>query len=724
MLAVTYFEPIFAPWVLFFGAIAFAGATWLHYRARNGALAPRRRWTLLSLRVIGGALLLAVLAGPVSRTEETLKRGRTLTLLVDSSGSMSTTDADGKSRLDAARDAIEKAAGDLARDYDLRVYSFDRRAEFLGQVTGADDARAALDGLKADGVSTALGDAAAQAAPRQRGAALVVLSDGATNTGRATADAAQALSIRGVKVFAAAFGKQGKPNVSVKRVLGPRLLLKHEPSVFFAEVGFSGSVTGPARVMLKQGGNTVATAEAEPGAGPSVVRLNFTPDGEGDITYTVEAAPYPTEEALADNRVDRTVRVAKEKLKVLYVEEDPRWEYRFLKNAILRDDRIAPQLLLRGADKEITAADYNISRFPPTRAELFNFDVVVIGDVNPDFFLPRDVDNLKAFVSEGGGGVLFIAGTRYDPAGYAPRGLGELLPADGSRPAPLAPAGDTLTLTDAGAGNPALTLSTDEQTQFWKTLPSVHWIMNVKPRPAASVLAESIPGKLPVIVEAPFGRGRTMLIATDELWRWRREQGDRYIYRLWAQLVRYLGQRRLVAGASAGELVLSADTLALGQDVSATAYLEDSLGTPLKDPWVQGYVESPDGTRAEVLFGRAGEGAGLYRADFPADGPGKHTLYVKGPAGFVSSSFTVLDEPVESLYREADVTALSGLAAATGGRMLDPGDLASITKLYPPDAATETIRRVKPLWPSWWFLAPIAAAFCLEWYLRKRWNLL
>jgi uncharacterized membrane protein len=510
--------------------------------------------------------------------------------------------------------------------------------------------------------------------------------------------------------------------VAVRRVLGPRLLLQHEPSAFFAEVAFTGAATGGSKVVLKQGAKIIATAEAPASAAPSLVRLNFTPEGEGDITYSVEAAAFPTEENTADNRIERTVRVAKERLKVLYVEEAPRWEYRFLKNAILRDERLSPKLLLREGDREV-AAEYQATKFPETRAELFAFDVVVIGDVNPDFFLPRDVENMRAFVSEGGGGVLFIAGEAFNPIKYGPRGIGELLPADASRTAVVPQGGFALTLTEEGVENPALTLSTDEQAAFWKTLPRVYWMLDLKARAAATVLAKTVPGDVAAIIEQPFGRGRTMIVGTDELWRWRRERGDRYIYRLWAQLVRHLGQRRLTAGAAAGELVLAADNVALGQDVSATAYLEDALGMPLKEPSAAGILEAPDGSRTELLFSRSAEGAGLYRVEFPVSTPGKHTLHAKGPTGFLSATFNVLGEPVESLYKEADVAALEMLARATGGQLLTADSLADILKLHPAETLTETIRRIKPLWSTWMLLLPICAAFCLEWYLRKRWDL-
>lgn len=728
MMAGLHLEPLVAPWAILLVALALAAAGFAYYLRWDEGLPARRRKVLLALRGAGMALALLILVGPSTSTSEILSRGRALSVLIDTSGSMAEADSgpDGATaRLDAARAALLQDLDSLAENYDLKMYSFDRHPAFLvGAGASNDEIRGVLAKLEAAGDATALAEAIAAAAPRTAPSALLVLSDGASNAGGDQAAVAADLAGRGVTVFAAPFGKAGRPNVSVKRVLGANLLLRGEPSAFFAEVAFSTAVTGPAKVVLKRLGKVVARGEAWPGRGASLVRLDFTPTEDGDLTYTIEAEPLVGEENTADNIVERTVRVAGEKLKVLYVEGEARWEYRFLKNAILRDDRLAPKLLLRFADSEIAAAEHNISRFPPTRAELFSFDVVVIGDVQREFFLPQDMANLRAFVSEGGGGLLFVVGERANPAQYRGTLLGQLAPADVKGRAALADDGARLTLTDAGRANPALSLSAGDQAEFWKGLPEIFWLLDVKPRAGATVLAETVGGARPVIIDQRFGRGRTMLIATDELWRWRRNVGDKYIYRLWAQLVRYLGARRLGSGMAAGGLTLSRAKARLGEKMQATAYLENGLGMPHDAETAEGFVEGPQGRRAQLVFTKAAEGKSLFRAAFPTAAEGAYTLYVEGPTGFLSAPFTVKDEPLETLSREAEIDALRGIATATGGKLLSAEALKDLVEHFPPATDVTTRTRTSPLWPSYWLLAAMAGAFCLEWYLRKRWDLM
>ncbi|MHC4713790.1 MAG: VWA domain-containing protein [Planctomycetota bacterium] len=725
-MAALRFQPLLAPWSVLLAAVALGAGVWLYYARWNEGATRRRRLTLGALRAAAFALCILVLAGPSVERERALESRRAVSVLLDVSGSMSRVDGDApgtKTRLDAAKEAL-LAVEVMAGQYDARLYSFDDNARFVGRPESAEDITPLLDKLASAGGDTALGDALVRAAPAEPGGAVIVLSDGASNAGTDLETAAAALSGRGVRVFAVPLGRAGAPNVAVTRVLGPRLLLSGEPAALVAEVRFSGGADRPARVSLELDGRVVTSAGATPAAATDLVRLDFTPDRSGDLVYTVKAEPLEGERDTADNSIDRVIRVAAEPLKVLYIEESPRWEYRFIKNAILRDERIEPEMLLVEADRAVAEDADFIRQFPAERKDLFDLDVIVVGDVNPRFFLPRDLVNLRAFISEGGGGLLFVGGERYNPAAYAGGVLGELAPADVDGPPVASREGEALALTEAGAANVALALSTGEPAEFWKRLPPVHWFLDVRPRAGATVLVETAGGGKPVILEQRFGRGRTVLVATDELWRWRQYVGDRYLYRLWVQLVRYLGSRRLSAGAAAGELIVLKDTFAKGETVRATAYLENGLGMPFEEPSVEGFVEDAAGARAAIAFTRAAEMPGLYAAEFPAGSPGTYTLYARGADGYLSGGYSVSGSSLEDLHHAPDRLALEALAEATGGAVLPTDGLDGLAELLPPTVRTATVRETKALWSSYAFLIPIVAALCAEWYLRKRWDLL
>jgi len=719
-------QPLAPPWAILFAAAGLAAAVYLYYARWGEGISPGRRTILAALRSAALSGVIFALLGPSATRERTQRREAGLAVLVDASASMAVRDAGEnrrEARFSAARRAFTDAAGHLAGRYDLKLYAFDAAAVFLGAPETARRAGRLLESVEASGDATALGDALLQAAPQSEGAAVLVLSDGASNSGAPLSSAARELASRGIEVYASAFGAAGGLNVTLERVMGPRLLLRGEPAAFFAEISTAGALTGPVRVVLSSEGETIASAEVDPARGARLARLDFTPRESGHRTYLVRAEPLPAEENTADNSIEHSVEVAAGKLKVLFVEETPRWEYRFLKNALLRDDRLDARLLLTSGDRELADAEHYLAVFPPTRRALFDFDVVVLGDVPVRSLVPGDLENLEAFVSEGGGGLLMIGGPRHNPRAYCGTILGELSPVENAGAPRESPSGFPLTLTDAGARNPALSLSAGEQKDFWKTLPAPHWVLNVEPRPGAVVLARSAGEGLPVIVEQRFGRGTVVFIGTDELWRWRRYAGDRYLYRLWVQLARCLGARRLGAGAGGGELVVASASYAQGETVEAAAYLETGLAMPLEVPAVDGFVEDASTARTPVVFSRAAEGGGLYRARFPTGAPGRYRLVVEGPQGLLSQAFSVSDKAVEDLDTEPDAAALAGLAAATGGRLLPPGEIRRLVELHPPKYRSVVCGRTRALWSSWLLLAAVVAALSLEWALRKRWGL-
>jgi hypothetical protein len=188
-------------------------------------------------------------------------------------------------------------------------------------------------------------------------------------------------------------------------------------------------------------------------------------------------------------------------------------------------------------------------------------------------------------------------------------------------------------------------------------------------------------------------------------------------------MVRYLGAKRFASGG-AGEVTLSGEEFARGEMIEATAYLEDGLSGALAAPSARGYVEDDAGTRVDVTLTADPSARGIYRGAWEARAPGKYRFVVAGPAGEASAAFLVGGGPLEGKGPSTDHAALAAAAAATGGAALPAGRIADIANLYPPEARAVTRVRTTALAASWWFLAPVAALLCAEWYLRKRWGLI
>ncbi|MHC5544729.1 VWA domain-containing protein, partial [Singulisphaera rosea] len=162
---------------------------------------------------------------------------------------------------------------------------------------------------------------------------------------------------------------------------------------------------------------------------PKRIEIAHRPKKTGDVTYLLEVEPRPRELQVDNNRLERTVNVRKEKLKVLLVDGEPRYEYRYLKNYLEREETIDLNVVLLSSDPEYNEQDrYALPTFPAAKDDLFHYDVVLLGDADPSFLSASQMQNLAAFVTEKGGGILFLAGENFNPLGYKATPLEMLLP--------------------------------------------------------------------------------------------------------------------------------------------------------------------------------------------------------------------------------------------------------------------------------------------------------
>jgi len=318
----------------------------------------------------------------------------------------------------------------------------------------------------------------------------------------------------------------------------------------------------------------------------------------------VEVPPVSGEGEPGNNAREREVEILDGKLKVLVVEGEPRWEFRYLLNALRRDRRVDARVLLRVPDlPRLAGSDALFIREFPRKEELFTYDVVVFGNLpNDAFWTAEDLENIYRFVVAEGGGVWMVAGRNHFPNAYKGSPLEALIPVEFERQSDIGPAdemrrsseGYRPLLTSEGRSHPVTRLDGGAGTEadnaaLWKLVPDFYWYHKaLRPKLGATALLVHggrrngrtvVPrgGPTPILVTWQVGRGRVLYSGTEEFWRIRfpLELGPDALDRFHAQVVQYLGLRHCLGGSTRVEITTDAEEYAVGDPVTVTARVLD-----------------------------------------------------------------------------------------------------------------------------------------------------
>ncbi len=757
---------VWSSWVLLVFLIA-AAAWFIALYRREGTLASRRyKLGLATLRWLLVVILVLMVAELDLRID---RRGLPyLALIVDDSESMSVADRYGDAKTEAAARALAQSVGldstrriDLAKavlagsanpllarlaaEHRLRLYAASSAMRSLGEFSSARDAepaQQAILGLSADGADSRLGAGLRDVLNDLSGvppAAIIYLTDGVTTDGESLPDAANYAFRKGVPVYAIGLGDPSPlRDLELRDLMVDDVVFVGDVVNFEAKLSAHGVEGGTATIRLHEKGSATPLATEQidlpPGGQPTTVRLQHRPDQVGDITYVMEVEPLEREFQTKNNAIERAVSVREEKLRVLMVESYPRFEYRFLKHLLERDPSIDLSVLLLESDAEYAEEDrVAISHFPTSKEELRSYDVILFGDVNPIYLNENQLRNLNDFVLDKGGGLALLAGRRFLPAAYRDTPLETVIPIELSSAQPSGERRDGFrpVLTLEGKSNPMFRLGQDdaESQQIWQNLPPLYWLLEAPQRkPAALPLAvhptlSGDQGPLPVILLQQAGAGKSLLVLSDETWRWRDRVGDLYFARFWVQAIRYLSRSRLVGQTRQAEVRTDRHEYQRGQAVEVRVRLfDEALGADSDGVTV---VLERDGVEEGRLpLGRSAGGSGLYEAVFNGAKEGSYRAWMVNPpvkGTPPASTFEVRAPPGEFRKIEMDQASLNQVADRTGGHFYTFRNADELVRQIPAGRKIplDTDPPI-PLWNSWPFLALFMAVLVTEWLLRKR----
>lgn len=761
--------------VLLTAAAAVALVVWLYWRDAWQVGLPRRL-TLIALRLGAIAVVLYFL------TEMMLSVDRTglpvVTVLIDESASMGLEDqyddqrvravasnlasergAEKATRLTLAKALLTRREGaflkELRKKHKLHLYRFSDTAVPLGrgellQDAHVDEVLPEIEQLEAVANQTRPGYAVRAVLEELRGSppsAVVILSDGISSTGEADSLSAVAEYARSqsVPIYVVAVGsEEAAHDVQLYDLLVDEIAFVDDPITFTAKVKAYGYSEQMLSVQVREQRSDEVLAARQiraPADGvPAEVEITYTPPVEGEFDYTLEVVEQPTETNAQNNRETRHVSVRKERIRVLLADSVPRYEFRYVKHLLERDRTIELKTVLQESDLEYSAEDETaLDRFPVRREDLFQFDVVIFGDVNPAQLSSDMLENLGEFVRETGGGVIAIAGPSYMPIAYQGTPLEVMLPIKltGADPAQ----------TDLWAGiepfRPELTLEGRKQSsvfrlgeteaesvEIWDQLPELNWLYEAPElKPGATVLAEhptltGLQGHLPLIALQRYGAGKVLLHATDELWRWRWRVGDLYYGRYWVQAIRYLSRSKLFGSDRTAELTTDRSVYHRGEPVQFRLRFFNEAAAPADADGVTVIVEGGEEGQRRLQLTRLSQAGALYEAPLPGMTEGVYHAWVVSPSfdqAPPAADFRV-EQPFQELQRRrVDRRELQSVAKVTRGQYFTLAEAERLPAEIPPGRPV-TLEANDPisLWNRWEMLSLFALLLCGEWLLRKR----
>ncbi|MDB4960811.1 MAG: hypothetical protein JWP01_810 [Myxococcales bacterium] len=748
-----------APWGrlgLALGGGAVIAIVALSWRASRGAPAWRRA-TMIGLRAGAAVGALVVFLEPAVELRQVAREPNRIAVLIDDSKSMALSESTtGPTRIERARQLLTASGGALAAweaNHKVDYYTFSE--------TISPTSLAALASNQAQGKATLFRKALELVRARYEGrdlAGVVMISDGVSTGGftedsgdGAMRDFLRSLETRVHTVWAA---RKGLKDIAVAKVMADEFAFVRTVVRIDAVIRTTGLPARQVPVTLSTDGQPLRQKMVDFPGGDHDVTVTFevTPPRVGRYVYEVSVPIAPNEAVTSNNTRSFVIRVIRDKIRVLQVAGQPGWDVRSLRQMLKSNSNVdlISFFILRTQDDISLVPNDEMSLIPfPTR-ELFehqlpSFDLIILQDFE---YLPYGIgdylENIRSYV-EGGGGLVMLGGAAsFTSGGYYGTPVAAALPVELYGPFDSGPVVDTQKfspqLTEAGQMHPVTSLrySADDNVAAWKTLPQlegVNLVASVKPE--GTVLAQhprlrTKAGKpMPVIIAAEYGKGRSLAVTTDTLWKWgfgaaaRPGDNGRQYTKFWENAMSWLIQdpvlRNLHVDSDAVEYgpnapvrvtvrLLGRDYQPLAGGVVSLTVRRGADPSSAEEVSAAKLAVGEDGTVVHELGGLA---PGVYRIEGHAAIAGRQVD--ANDIFLVREGGSELDRPV------GDAATLESIAKASGGQALGAVDTLPSDLAFDPPRIVRVDRRTDvELWSRPGLLLLIIGLLGLEWLLRQR----
>ena len=705
------------------------------------SISAGRRVVVLALQSIVVLTALTMLWRPALEISVTEQGENAIAWLLDGSSSMAITDVGDESRHSAMMDALERNNLLDASTFEHDLYRFDRTLEPIDSLStlaaGFDgertDIASSLDSLLDDLNETAL-------------AAIVLVSDGADNAGAMDANWWQAVSAAGIPVHTIGVGNEVmQDDLEIRRVSMPSQ--SHVDAEISATVVVRHAGTDVARLRVNAGRELLAAVDLDLPAGQDesvhIVEFNAGSAGVRQIEFSIDS---PMAESNTDNnRLPRMLDVQDDARRILYVEGEPRWEYKFLRRAVHDNDAVQLVSLLRTSPNKfyrqgVANAEELSEGFPDSVEKLFAYDAVIIGSLEAAELTTVQQAALRDFVSVRGGTLLMLAGRKgLADGGWARSVTAAALPVELDRNLDAETYQRTrakVRPTLAGLRTPWLQLDADADgnRDAWATLPEIADNQSLgTPKPGAVVLLDVLDSDgenvRPLLVWQRYGRGNSAVLGSSGTWRWqmRLDSEDQRHEKFWQGLLKQLVQDTTPRLSVATDTPIIRDTDSA--ELKLLAFNADFSTVDQNALTVD--ITRPDGSKETVTMRQLDDQRGHFVGSIPTTIDGPYAVKVSSPVDGEAPSAAPISR--ESwLYRESGNAEryrtelnrdfLERLATSTGGQYLPLERISELPGVLLDDNAALKRESRLPLWNMPAFFLLLLLAKGIEWLLRLRWK--
>lgn len=697
----------------------------------------KRAVFLESLRFFIAAIVAFLLQQPEWRTVIIPDTKPRIAILWDDSKSMQTTDAELPeifspnkeitSRADFTKKIIESQlwnslSANGANEIVTRAFSTHPEDPALQAAAGTD-------------LSTPLDETLAKESNLR---AAILISDGDWNLGQSPVSAAQRFLLRKIPIFTIPTGAPIRlPDLDLISVNAPTYGIVGEnlQIPFSIRSSLNREVRTTIRLRDLNGRERTKAVTIPPN---KTLHDSILWRLEKEGTSSLELSfPVASDELVPQNNLRAfTVAGKPEKIRVLVVESLPRWEYRYLRNALSRDPGVELSCLLFHPQLGMGDGPDYIAKFPEKIEDLAKYDVIFLGDIGvTDNQLTKDqCELIRGLVENQAAGLVFLPGPKGNQFSLLDTALADLIPVhlDASKKVGITDTNPSpLDLTTEGESSLLTMLGDTEEDNpiVWRSLPGFYWHAPIeRAKAGTNVLAVHANrfsgnfGRVPLIVTKTSGSGKILHMGIDSAWRWRRGVEDKYHYRFWGQVARWMSYQRNMAAGQRLRVYYTPERPSPGDTVTLSANAFDKNGAPLNDGKVLINLTSPQGSSRMIELTKDNNNWGSFSGRFIIDAPGAWKLSANiadDDSKPVVTTILAQTVDLEKTGQPALPEVLQELSRISKGRMIQPAALESLIKEINALPEPRPLENRIPLWHHWITLTFIITLLALFWIFRK-----